>query len=302
MNRRPQPRKNKGTSSGFLSPPATINWQIFQNWLLKNYEARTARLRFNYARRFHQHLLDGNLSFIHSLSDGKRGHVLRALSALAKFLGAYDDFKALVRNYGVKWTGKRSEDLIIKRLVKATNCNELAEWVKDVKKALPKLSCFIDFMLVSGLRFEEAIQAWNLIIDLAKQGRLSEYYNAENQALEHFRFRELFIRRTKKAFISFIPESLVRKIASCDKVSRDSINCKLKRKGIKAKFSDLREYHASYLTKYLRQPEIDFLHGRIGVSVFMQNYFNPALISDLKERTFKAISEILEKISNPLLF
>jgi len=43
---------------------------------------------------------------------------------------------------------------------------------------------------------------------------------------------------------------------------------------------------------YLTQPEIDFLHGRTSASIFMQNYFNPALISDLKERVFKAIEEI----------
>jgi len=49
------------------------------------------------------------------------------------------------------------------------------------------------------------------------------------------------------------------------------------------------------LIKYLRQPEIDFIHGRGSTSVFMRNYFNPAWISDLKERTLKAAEEILEK-------
>jgi len=42
----------------------------------------------------------------------------------------------------------------------------------------------------------------------------------------------------------------------------------------------------------LSESEINFLHGRIGASVFMQNYFNPAWISDLKERVFNGIKKI----------
>jgi hypothetical protein len=46
------------------------------------------------------------------------------------------------------------------------------------------------------------------------------------------------------------------------------------------------------MTKYLTQPEIDFLQGRISASVFMRNYFNPALIGDLKERVFKGLESL----------
>jgi len=59
-------------------------------------------------------------------------------------------------------------------------------------------------------------------------------------------------------------------------------------------------YHASEaeivaracMTRFLSQPETDFLQDRISGSMFMRNYFNPALISDLKERVFKAIEEL----------
>jgi hypothetical protein len=46
------------------------------------------------------------------------------------------------------------------------------------------------------------------------------------------------------------------------------------------------------MTRFLSQPETDFLQDRISGSMFMRNYFNPALISDLKERVFKAIEEL----------
>ena len=45
-----------------------------------------------------------------------------------------------------------------------------------------------------------------------------------------------------------------------------------------------------------KPPEIDFLQGRVSSSVFMRNYFNPAWITDLRERTLKAAEEILAKL------
>jgi hypothetical protein len=46
------------------------------------------------------------------------------------------------------------------------------------------------------------------------------------------------------------------------------------------------------MTRFLSQSEIAFLQGRVSGSVFMRNYFNPALIGDLKERVFKGIADI----------
>ena len=64
------------------------------------------------------------------------------------------------------------------------------------------------------------------------------------------------------------------------------------------RFADIRETHATFMTKYLKDNEIDFVHGRVTSNVFMRNYFNPSLISDLKERALQAIDEIQEKIAN----
>ena len=119
------------------------------------------------------------------------------------------------------------------------------------------------------------------------------------KALEHFRFKEIFLRKSKKAFVSFIPEELIEKIALSSPLpdSRHAIQMRVKKKGLKLRFSDIREAHASFMTKYLKQPEIDFIHGRVTTNIFMANYFNPALICDLKERVFNAVKEIQNKIS-----
>jgi intergrase/recombinase len=138
-------------------------------------------------------------------------------------------------------------------------------------------------MVVSGLRFEETINSYNLIIGLSRENELNKHYDREKQTLEHYRFKNVFIRRTKKAFISFIPEAFIERISKREKLTRAMIDNRVKRGGFKSRFSDIREYFATSMTSHLSSAEIDFLQGRVSGSVFMRNYFNPALIVDLKE-------------------
>jgi len=217
---------------------------------------------------------------------------MKALSALAKFLGLYGEFKDLIKNYGLKWNSGNVDDLIISRLTKANENDDILKWIGRIKDKLPKLDVFLDFVLASGSRYEESVKAYNLIIDLARKKRLNEYYNVEAEALEHFRFKQHFILRTKKVFISLIPKTSIQKISKQDKLTCTQINKQIQRNGFKLRFGDVREFYATYMTKWLAQPEIDFLQGRVSANVFMRNYFNPALIDDLKERVYRAIMKI----------
>jgi intergrase/recombinase len=215
---------------------------------------------------------------------------------LAKFLGVYEDFKGLVKNYGLKWGSKNSDMLVIKRLLKTVDPNEVFDWVKSVKRRVPFLGDFMDLMTITGLRYNEAIESSNLIVKLAGEGRLSEYFNAEELVLEHYRFKEVFIRRSKKVFISFVPGELVKRISHGEPLHWNIVKKKVARRVEHLRFADIREVNASVVTKHLSQPEIDFLQGRVSASVFMRHYFNPAWITDLKHRALKAAEEILAKI------
>ena len=160
-----------------------------------------------------------------------------------------------------------------------------------------ELRDFLEFMAITGLRLVEAVASWNLIVDLAKENRLSEYYDAEKEVLEHYKFKDKFLRKGKKALISFVPKEFIKRISNASYVpNAKSLIKMVSRTGLSSRFSDIREFHASVMTKYLNQSEINFLHGRIGTSVFMQNYFNPAWIGDLKQRVFKGIAEIQKKL------
>ncbi|MCX8151404.1 MAG: hypothetical protein N3D85_07910 [Candidatus Bathyarchaeota archaeon] len=228
-----------------------------------------------------------------------RPNVLKALSALAKFTGQYEDWKVLLKNYGLSWIGRSTDDIIIDRLTKTHDPNEVWDWIRQVKEARPELSVFMDFLAVTGLRFMECHDSYNLIIKLHGEGKLGSYFNAEREALEHFRFKEVFLRNTKKAFVSFVPSGLVEDMCVRDPLPEGEYVKKLvQRRRLPLRFGDVREAHGTLMTKYLKESEINFLHGRVSSSVFMQHYFNPSLIGDLKERTFKGVVEILEKTKN----
>ena len=270
-----------------------LDWEAFGEWLQKNFSYNYAKDLLNYSKRFSHVLFSGEASELLRLSSSVRKMVLASLSNLAKFLGIYEDFKKLVKNYGLKWSGGKAEDYLISRMARTENNGSVLEWVRLVKAELPRLSVFMDFMVFSGLRLREALNSYNLIIDLARAGRLSEYYNFENEALEHYRFKSLFMRRSKKVFVTFLPKWFVEEISKQEKLTLYQISNWVRRdKKLKSRFPELREYYATFMTRWLSPAEIDFLQGRISGSVFMRNYFNPALITDLRERVFKGLTEI----------
>jgi len=278
---------------------AEIDWDEFLRFMQGRSKSEYAKYCVSYAKKYAHCLLKRDFSEVRGLPKTVRGNVLRALSNLAKFLGIYSEFKRLKEEFSIKWVGKSTDEIIIDRLTKVVDPNELFNWIREVKRMNPDFEDFLDLMAITGLRLSEAIECYNLIIKLSKEGKLCEYYNEERETLEHFKFKEIFLRRNKKVFISFVPKELVERIASNRKLikSRYQVEKRIQKQGYKIRYTDIRELHGSFLTKYLMQPEIDFLHGRTSASIFMQNYFNPAWISDLKERTFKAIVEIQNKIS-----
>jgi hypothetical protein len=154
---------------------------------------------------------------------------MNALSCLSKFLGIYEQWSSLIKNYGLKWR-IRDDNLIIKRFTKTNNPDELFEWIRQINSQCPDLNAFMDLMITTGLRFEEAIDSYNLIVKLSQEGKIYQYYNYEKELLEHYKFKSIFLRRTKKAFVSFVPQQLISRIASSKVLAKQFKNRKLEEK------------------------------------------------------------------------
>jgi intergrase/recombinase len=154
------------------------------------------------------------------------------------------------------------------------------------------MSSYSKFLLHSGLRTSEGIESWNLVIKLSKEGKLSEYYDAELQVLCHFKHPKLFIRRTKNCYITFITPEFVQQIAQSKPVTYSMIRKRLEPKRMHLRFNELRDKFGTYLLgKGILEAEINLCQGRIPVDIFIRHYWSPKL-KELGIRILKALESI----------
>jgi intergrase/recombinase len=233
-----------------------------------------------------------NLSMLDSFSKSKKYKVLQSLIALSKFMGCYEEFKAQIKTYGIKWKKPSSLEAFL-RIRNNSNSSILA-WLRQVSEVLGEDSAtFLEFALISGLRITESIESFNLVIKLSREKKLEEYYNDSLKTLEHFAFPKTFLRTTKNAFITIVSRQLIEKISQCEPVTYSSVKMKLQRKHLPMKFNELRDYFGSYMVQHgnLIREEVDLLQGRIGESIFTRHYFSPSF-QELRDRTLKATENL----------
>jgi intergrase/recombinase len=170
--------------------------------------------------------------------------------------------------------------------------------VKEMAHILPPfMGNIIRFACLIGLRASEVVESVRLL-RAGSPGNLA-YYNPERQALEHFRFPEIFIRQTKKAYISFITREQLSAIGILNCKTHiptyNQIRLACWRLGIKMDMRYCRKIFASHLRASGIQPEIiDMLQGRVSQSVLTRHYLVP-------QSTFKSdVLQALEKLQQQL--
>ena len=62
------------------------------------------------------HSARGNLRELDSFSKSKKNHTLKALIALSKYLGNYEQIKAIIKNYGIKWAHQNSLEAVLRMM------------------------------------------------------------------------------------------------------------------------------------------------------------------------------------------
>ena len=128
------------------------------------------------------------------------------------------------------------------------------------------------FNTLTGLRPIEVGKSIGIV-----HSNLGSYWNREKGILEHYRFPNEFIRRTKKVFISVVDKSLIELAKKCPvNTSYNALKLMLKRKGLDKNMYYCRKVFATYLRNEDVESEIiDLLQGRISSSVFVRHYYRP---------------------------
>lgn len=121
--------------------------------------------------------------------------------------------------------------------------------------------------------------------------------NPERQALEHFRFPDVFLRTTKKAFISYITLDNLQPITKMGSKTPgyNAIRLTCKRRHIDMDMSLCRKIFASWLRKEGIQPEvIDLLQGRVSQSILIRHYLAPS--QNMKDDVLQALEKLQQQL------
>lgn len=271
-----------------------IDWDGFGTWIFAKYSKAYAPTILCYAKKYSS-LLNGNLGQLDLLSASVRNATIKSLIVLSKVLGIHQEFKSKLQDYGVKMA-RPDVFASFLRIYNNQNSN-LLKWYSEAVLVLRENERLLfRFLLITGVRKEEGITSFNKIIELSKQGNLSSYYNDEFNVLQHFVFKELFLRNTKNLYVSIVEKPLVLEIADSELSTYEQVRKRLVRHGLKLGMNELRDYYGSFMVRHnLIKEEVDLLQGRIPPSIFLRHYWSPSFI-ELKSRTLEALKQLETQI------
>ena len=277
--------------------PDEILWKEYKGYLNLKVSKITASNLFRYAQKYCYILTTNNASDLQLLTQEKRIHIMKALSSLSKFLGVHEKWKKLIENFDLKWTNNETANNTFFRIFDNNNndINKMILWVKEAMNQLPKKYCnILLFAALTGLRPSECWYSIRLI-----QNEKERYVNNERLILSHYKYPEIFLRRTKKAYITLISEYILEIAENSDIRLPYAQLCKiLKSKNISMNMYYCRKIFATFLRNKGIEPEvIDLLQGRIPKSIFLRHYYRP----DINEIITKKIRPVLGELMDELV-
>jgi hypothetical protein len=282
----PSPAVRRG---GNLVGRGIANPILCDNTIIIN--KRNRRQIICYARKYAFVLATGDASALTVLTGPQRRHAMEALTVLSKATGCYDRWCEIRKRYQLHWTNGDESIAAMQRFFDASlTLDSMVSKVKEMIAVLsPSMADVIRFAVLTGLRPAESCESVRLINKCPGPG---QYYNQQQQCLEHFRFSQ-FLRPTKKAFISYLSTSNYRWIASLGPCTPTlaAISSACKRRKIPCRLHLTRKVFASYLRHKGIEPEVvDLLQGRVSQSTLVRHYQSPD--STLKQRVLDAVASL----------
>jgi len=219
---------------------------------------------------------------------------MRALSNLAKFTGQYEGWQRALRGNRISWGAKTAAE-VFKAIIDEEGVEDRSdEWLAEALSKLPRKYGFVlVFQRLTGLRVGEACKS----LALLAQGNERSYFDPELMALRHFQYPELFLRRSKNVFISFISPRLGKAVAKHGSpVTTEGLHMAMVHARVKERTTTLRKAFATQLRQAgIPRESIDLLQGRIPRSVFSQHYYRPALKA-LREQVLNTLQTLEERL------
>jgi hypothetical protein len=253
----------------------SFSWTAYREWLYGRFSAKHAADCFDYSLKYHGLLFSGRLAELANIS-GRR-HAMMALANLAKFLGCYREFKAMIEDAGLTWSDGRKNNAVLALLLGRENVNEAFGYARSIMESGvdEDVKRICRFLVLSGLRPSEGLVTFKLL----GEGRPG-YLDEERGLLHHWKFPE-FQRGGKKVFLTVLTKFMTEDL-QCGLHERLWYYEKLKRRLHKAGLPvDLYVFRKAWATKLrmsgVEQELVDVFQGRAPKTVFEASYFRPVL-------------------------
>ena len=241
--------------------------------MARNFSRHTAKCRLIYAKEYSHVLSKYDANGLLLLSNEKRIHVMKSLATLSKYLGCYDQWRKIIQRYQLKWSNEDNTEVFSDIMGNNGNSyNSMIQWLKDTcSKLSSHYGNILLYNTLTGLRPDEACKS---IILLQKER--DNYLRKDLMILEHFKYPDIFLRRTKKAYISIVTDSMLELAKKCSSCGYNALRLAVKRKGLEMNMAFCRKIFATHLrNKGIGQEVIDLLQGRTPKSVFVRHYYRP---------------------------
>jgi intergrase/recombinase len=253
----------------------------------------TAKYQLSCAKKYSSIFLDGNASSLLKLSTEKRIHVMKSLSSLSKYLGIYDNWQKIKSRYQLTWNNQSHLDIFKNIVANTYSFDTMIKKIKETCKNIKsEYSSIIIFCTMTGLRAEESFQS----IRLLNSKERTNYINSKDMTLEHFRYPNIFLRRTKNTYISIINNDILELInyRNSKIPTYNSLTKMCNKNNVSIPLKDCRKVFATFLrSNGIEQEIIDLLQGRIPKSVFARYYYKPEIGE--KYDKIKHLIQILQK-------
>jgi intergrase/recombinase len=221
---------------------------------------------------------------------------MKSLATLSKYLGCYDTWTNLKKRHQLKWTNNNTAHIINRLTDPQQSFDTMLMWLRRCVDKLPKTdSNILLYCTLTGLRPTEACESIKLI-----HTDLDNYLDTKQMALLHFKYPELFLRRTKKAYFSFITEEILDIAKSARYRTYNSLRMALRKHNLDTNMNNCRKIFATFLhDNGITSETIDLLQGRSPQTVFASHYYKPDLNTGSLRKTLELLRERLLGLSNP---
>jgi intergrase/recombinase len=240
---------------------------------------RNANQILSYTRRYGHILQTGNASELLHLSSDKRRHVMEAIVYFSKYLGAYHIWKAIKEQHGIKWNVQNDIAVFEAMTDEGNNYDTMIDWLRAARSKLSsEYSDILIYGVLCGLRASEVCHSISLL-----RTDYEKYYDPKKRLLTHYKYPELFIRNTKKAYVSIVTDDLL-KVGRQGKgqITYEMMRKALERADLPMRMGYTRKIFGTFLKKKGIDTEtIDLLQGRLPRSVFLRFYNRPNFQEEL---------------------